>query len=447
MEYEVKKGDGWYKIAKNLGVNVNELLQANNAKIDTMLQPGQKLKTGKSEQPIGVANTWGVNKAKDWSDQQLAKSKAQSEQAEKNATKDFKNRKNKIYQGQPDKTYQEMLSKDKIQALQQQLRSLGYDIGKSGADGIIGINTRKALAATEKAGYSLVNGKLIAPNKENYIKSNSPYALAHRALVGNIYPYDYNPDLSFDENNIAGYNEFLTLDLNTPEGMARAKEIRAMKQKDGKPLFSNRNIADNRELQRQFRERQDLLLLNSGRPQQFNSFQQYTDENGNTYYQFTNPDLNRRYAGTAQASRKAYTTDEKGNVIAYRDGVVDSEGNPVKYIPRDHTNTLFNQYMIQSRGDDFGNYTQVKDTWNLAPIENLPGSSIAPTIRIRSYDDYHIPTGSNPEDMIIENSVYDKHSVRLSDKEMPTKTEFKSPFSLNYFIENGKKYLKSKFND
>jgi len=49
--------------------------------------------------------------------------------------------------------------------------------------------------------------------------------------------------------------------------------------------------------------------------------------------------------------------------------------------------------------------------------------------------------------MIIENSVYDKHSVRLSDKEMPTKTEFKSPFSLNYFIENGKKYLKSKFND
>ena len=40
MEYEVKKGDGWYKIAKSLGVNVNDLLQANNAKLDTMLQPG-----------------------------------------------------------------------------------------------------------------------------------------------------------------------------------------------------------------------------------------------------------------------------------------------------------------------------------------------------------------------------------------------------------------------
>lgn len=52
MEYEVKKGDGWYRIAKNLGVNVNDLLQANNAKLDTMLQPGQKLKTSKvTEQP------------------------------------------------------------------------------------------------------------------------------------------------------------------------------------------------------------------------------------------------------------------------------------------------------------------------------------------------------------------------------------------------------------
>lgn len=29
--YTVKKGDGWYRIAKNLGVNVNDLLKANNA--------------------------------------------------------------------------------------------------------------------------------------------------------------------------------------------------------------------------------------------------------------------------------------------------------------------------------------------------------------------------------------------------------------------------------
>ena len=47
MGYEVKKGDGWYKIAKNLGVNVNDLLKANNATIDTMIHPGQRLKNPK----------------------------------------------------------------------------------------------------------------------------------------------------------------------------------------------------------------------------------------------------------------------------------------------------------------------------------------------------------------------------------------------------------------
>ena len=60
MEYEVKKGDGWYRIAKNLGVNVNDLLQANNAKLDTMLQPGQKLKTSKVTEQPSMTNQWQV---------------------------------------------------------------------------------------------------------------------------------------------------------------------------------------------------------------------------------------------------------------------------------------------------------------------------------------------------------------------------------------------------
>ena len=41
MGYEVKKGDGWYKIAKSQGIDVNELLALNNATLDTMLHPGQ----------------------------------------------------------------------------------------------------------------------------------------------------------------------------------------------------------------------------------------------------------------------------------------------------------------------------------------------------------------------------------------------------------------------
>lgn len=43
-EYIVKSGDGWYKIAKNTGINVNDLLKLNNANLNTVIHPGQKLK-------------------------------------------------------------------------------------------------------------------------------------------------------------------------------------------------------------------------------------------------------------------------------------------------------------------------------------------------------------------------------------------------------------------
>ena len=48
MGYEVKKGDGWYRIAKSQGIDVNELLALNNATLDTMLHPGQQIKTSKA---------------------------------------------------------------------------------------------------------------------------------------------------------------------------------------------------------------------------------------------------------------------------------------------------------------------------------------------------------------------------------------------------------------
>lgn len=41
--YKVKSGDGWYKIAKNTGLDVNQLLKLNNANINTMIHPGQEL--------------------------------------------------------------------------------------------------------------------------------------------------------------------------------------------------------------------------------------------------------------------------------------------------------------------------------------------------------------------------------------------------------------------
>ena len=173
MEYEVKKGDGWYRIAKNLGVNVNDLLQANNAKLDTMLQPGQKLQTSK-KLVAKPKSTWEGSAVNNWANQQIDKTAQLISKSEANVQKDNAARKNKIYQGQPDKTYQEMQSKDNIQALQQQLRSLGYDIGKTGADGIMGNSTKTALANAEKDGYTLQGQKLVKKVSTNQPQKSQP---------------------------------------------------------------------------------------------------------------------------------------------------------------------------------------------------------------------------------------------------------------------------------
>lgn len=173
MEYEVKKGDGWYRIAKNLGVNVNDLLQANNAKLDTMLQPGQKLQTSK-KLVAKPKSTWEGSAVNNWANQQIDKTAQLISKSEANVQKDSAARKNKVYQGQPDKTYQEMQSKDNIQALQQQLRSLGYDIGKTGADGIMGNSTKTALANAEKDGYTLQGQKLVKKVSTNQPQKSQP---------------------------------------------------------------------------------------------------------------------------------------------------------------------------------------------------------------------------------------------------------------------------------
>lgn len=113
-----------------------------------------------------------TNPVKDWSDQKTQEMTNLIKTAQKNTEKDFNSRKNKIYKGQPDKTYQEMLNKDSVQTLQQQLRSLGYDIGNTGADGILGRRTKAALAAAEKDGYVLNNNKLIKPSKKSNINAS-----------------------------------------------------------------------------------------------------------------------------------------------------------------------------------------------------------------------------------------------------------------------------------
>ena len=164
MEYEVKKGDGWYKIAKNLGVNVNDLLQANNAKLDTMLQPGQKLKTSKvSEQPA-ITNQWqivsGQNDAvANWAKQRVDTTMNSINQAlaEQEANENEIQRKASIgTKG----VVQQQAKADTIR-LQQALLKEGYDLGKWGADGNWGRATDAAIAQAEKDGWIIDGHKLV----------------------------------------------------------------------------------------------------------------------------------------------------------------------------------------------------------------------------------------------------------------------------------------------
>lgn len=176
MEYEVKQGDGWYKIAKTLGVNVNDLLQANNAKLDTMLQPGQKLKTSKVTEEPSMPNQWQViagqnDAAANWVKQRvdttinninqaLAEQEANENEIQKKASVGTKG------------VVQQQAKADTIR-LQQALLKEGYDLGKWGADGNWGKATDTAIAQAEKDGWTIDGHKLIKKPKQQAVKTDS----------------------------------------------------------------------------------------------------------------------------------------------------------------------------------------------------------------------------------------------------------------------------------
>ena len=176
MEYEVKKGDGWYRIAKNLGVNVNDLLQANNAKLDTMLQPGQKLKTSKVAEQPSMTNQWQVvagqnDAAANWVKQRvdttmnninqaLAEQKANENEIQRKASIGTKG------------VVQQQAKADTIR-LQQALLKEGYDLGRWGADGNWGRATDVAIAQAEKDGWTVDGHKLVKKPKQQTVKTES----------------------------------------------------------------------------------------------------------------------------------------------------------------------------------------------------------------------------------------------------------------------------------
>lgn len=199
MEYEVKKGDGWYRIAKNLGVNVNDLLQANNAKLDTMLQPGQKLKTSKVPEQPSTTNQWQVvtgqnNAVANWAKQRVDTTMNNINQAlaEQEANENEIQRKASIgTKG----VVQQQAKADTIR-LQQALLKEGYDLGRWGADGNRGQATEKAIAQAEKDGWVVDGHRLV--KKPQTVKTNSTPRIfgagPEYAVMAQAQMYKENPE-------------------------------------------------------------------------------------------------------------------------------------------------------------------------------------------------------------------------------------------------------------
>lgn len=219
MEYEVKKGDGWYKIAKNLGVNVNDLLQANNAKLDTMLQPGQKLKTSKVPEQPSMTNQWQVvagwnDAATNWAKQRVDITINNINQAlsEQEAKENEIQRKASI----GTKGVVQQQAKANTIRLQQALLKEGYDLGRWGADGNWGRATDAAITQAEKDGWIVDGHKLVKKPKPQTVKTNSTpqifgtagpeYAVMALGQHHKDQPHDPSNDVSWQTIKQVGSN-------------------------------------------------------------------------------------------------------------------------------------------------------------------------------------------------------------------------------------------------
>lgn len=198
--YTVKKGDGWYKIAKNLGVNVNDLLKANNATLDTQIHPGQILKSSnklvaKSDKQYkhmdGLQMDW-----KSYGDEQqaqqnefkdkfitptLQKVTKMSKQADKEINR-YNSRKKQLLAKHkndpiPLNTYK---NKADISKLQDQLHSLGYLKGSynRAVDGVWG-------KATQAAYDAAVNDGIF--NKKDQLTASKDQSQGQPYMMGSVF--------------------------------------------------------------------------------------------------------------------------------------------------------------------------------------------------------------------------------------------------------------------
>lgn len=179
MGYKVQKGDGWYKIAKNTGMDVNELLKLNNATLNTVIHPGQEIKTNDTSN-------------KTWSTQSsfrtlIPKKKQSSESMSTPYRSDYT---------------KEQYVRDNAKSIQQQLVDAGYDLGTYGVDGKWGKVSQAALDKALAEGYKFENGKLFKPS----LKPRKPEAKtvqeAASDKIGELIDSWFEPDEDAPKNRI-----------------------------------------------------------------------------------------------------------------------------------------------------------------------------------------------------------------------------------------------------
>lgn len=184
MGYEVKKGDGWYRIAKNLGIDVNELLALNNANLNTALHPGQRLitakklisKKGQTDNPYNAIDietaAANQNVGFDWMSNftDNAITRVEQEEAARKQEEEEIRRKGK----QGTKGLMQQTAKENVVRLQRSLMNEGYDLGPYKDDGNWGGASERALQKALSEGWEIKDNQLVKKQTKTPTNSTNP---------------------------------------------------------------------------------------------------------------------------------------------------------------------------------------------------------------------------------------------------------------------------------
>lgn len=217
--YIVKKGDNLTKIAKNHGMTLEQLMKLNNISADqaNYIQVGQILKvqdTNSDKPQITIDPHYQVPRLVFDPGQDGTSLKQRPEPLSQSTTETL----------QPKSVDQAIYLKNNAKTVQQQLLSLGYNLGKWGADGNWGNASQAAFDQAIKDGYVFKDGKFIS--MKPMLKPKIPPKTLEEAVQQNpVYQFKQmvkqNPELvttsqTTTSENIPSTDQLKTVYQNGP---------------------------------------------------------------------------------------------------------------------------------------------------------------------------------------------------------------------------------------